>query len=308
MSLSPRSDSATIDPSQLPDLFSSTYTLQYFQVAIVTVLAYDSLLTPSFPKNFSCNSVQVVYFANRYFGIFGAIAGLFCEFSHLSSDLSYWVTIISIDYILMIRVLTLWYQDKNLAIFLKILIIVEAVAKLGFIIYFNVIEQVGSASFENIITVCGEENSPSWQVGLADWVIQLAYAMILMVLALYKASEYWKTSAGFKGFKLIKVVIQDQILYFIFVIIITVFAILGFKLQLSTVFLGTLLNTLGNPSFLCILGSRILINLKDAGEQGCNEGTSYKVPTRTVTEMDFAESINREREIEMEGVGRDAPI
>ena len=32
-----------------------------------------------------------------------------------------------------------------------------------------------------------------------------------MTLAIYKAAEYWKLSAGFKGFTLIKVLIEDQI-------------------------------------------------------------------------------------------------
>jgi hypothetical protein len=36
-----------------------------------------------------------------------------------------------------------------------------------------------------------------------------------MILALYKAVEYWKVSAGLKGFKLINVLIVDQLLYFL---------------------------------------------------------------------------------------------
>lgn len=36
-----------------------------------------------------------------------------------------------------------------------------------------------------------------------------------MVLALCKATEYWRISAGFKGFTLVKVLIYDQILYFL---------------------------------------------------------------------------------------------
>ena len=43
----------------------------------------------------------------------------------------------------------------------------------------------------------------------------LAYAVILLCLALYKAVVYWKMSAHFKGFKLVKVVIEDQVFYFV---------------------------------------------------------------------------------------------
>ena len=42
----------------------------------------------------------------------------------------------------------------------------------------------------------------------------MIYGALLMVLALYKAAEYWRMSAGFKGFTLVKVLIIDQILYF----------------------------------------------------------------------------------------------
>lgn len=43
----------------------------------------------------------------------------------------------------------------------------------------------------------------------------MVYGIILMGLALYKAAEYWRMSAGFKGFALVKVLIKDQVLYFI---------------------------------------------------------------------------------------------
>ena len=45
-------------------------------------------------------------------------------------------------------------------------------------------------------------------------IIPLAYAILLLILAIYKGAEYWRMSAGLKGFMLVKVVIRDQILYF----------------------------------------------------------------------------------------------
>ena len=42
----------------------------------------------------------------------------------------------------------------------------------------------------------------------------MVYGTILMVLAIYKALEYWKISAGSKGFTLVKILIRDQVLYF----------------------------------------------------------------------------------------------
>lgn len=51
--------------------------------------------------------------------------------------------------------------------------------------------------------------------------------------------------------------------------------------------LGTLsfyiLYVIGSPTLLCILGNYLLIHLKEAGETGLNEGTSYRLdPTSTM--------------------------
>ena len=83
------------------------------------------------------------------------------------------------------------------------------------------------------------------------------------------------------------------------VILVSVFATLAFELQTSNNFLAIILQHLGNPSFLCVLGSRMLFNLKEAGERGQNEGTSYNATSRTVSGMEFAEPgpVNCEGEI-----------
>ena len=51
---------------------------------------------------------------------------------------------------------------------------------------------------------------------------------------------------------------------------------------------------IGHPSLLCILGSRMFFNLKEAGKQGLNEGTSYR--PRTVSNMEFEQGEGGERE------------
>lgn len=64
--------------------------------------------------------------------------------------------------------------------------------------------------------------------------------------------------------------------------------IMWYKLIISNAFLANLLQSLGRPSFLCILGSSMLFNLKEAGERGLNQGTSYRVNSRSVSAMEFA--------------------
>lgn len=43
----------------------------------------------------------------------------------------------------------------------------------------------------------------------------MTYGVILMALAVYKAAEFWKLSSGFKGLNLVKVLIADQVVYFV---------------------------------------------------------------------------------------------
>lgn len=40
------------------------------------------------------------------------------------------------------------------------------------------------------------------------------FGLVIMVLAVYKAAIMWKENGEFRGLNLIKVLIQDQLLYF----------------------------------------------------------------------------------------------
>ena len=53
-----------------------------------------------------------------------------------------------------------------------------------------------------------------------------------------------------------------------------------------------LLQVLGDPFLLCTLGSRLLVNLKEAAELGVNVGTEFKLSTSesshsTLSEIEF---------------------
>ena len=75
----------------------------------------------------------------------------------------------------------------------------------------------------------------------------------------------------------------------------SVFNILNFKVQVSNIFLSGVLTQLGNPALSSLLGSRMLFNMKEAAERGLNEGTNYRTPPSTMSEMDFAEPANPHR-------------
>ena len=59
--------------------------------------------------------------------------------------------------------------------------------------------------------------------------------------------------------------------------------------------MSDVLAILGNTPSLTILGSRMLFNLKEAGELGVNEGTNVRVTSRTLSDLDFAEPENAQR-------------
>ena len=61
--------------------------------------------------------------------------------------------------------------------------------------------------------------------------------------------------------------------------------IVEFKVETDNPTVPIVLQFLGSPSFLCVLGSRMLFHLKEAGERGTNEGTSYRL--KTITDIAF---------------------
>ncbi|KAH8112217.1 hypothetical protein DFH11DRAFT_1511949, partial [Phellopilus nigrolimitatus] len=193
--------------------------------------------------------------------------------------------------ILLMRVLALYHQttDKRLAACLRTLFGLEAAFLLGIRVYTSIYEGIVVGELVEGVKFCGANGDPSKLWGSLSWLVLAApilYAVILMVLALYKAAEHWRETAGFNQFTLVKVLVQDQAIYFIMVIFCSVMHIVSNQLIIPNVLLAELLNALGSPSFLCILGSHLLVHLKEAGERGANGGTSYRM--RTMSDIEFS--------------------
>ena len=72
------------------------------------------------------------------------------------------------------------------------------------------------------------------------------------------------------------------------VVAVSVIDVLVFRVRIPNNFAALVLNAIGNPILLSILGSRMLVNLKEAGEMGLNEGTNYRISSRTVSRIEFA--------------------
>ncbi|KAL5528839.1 hypothetical protein ACEPAG_4813 [Sanghuangporus baumii] len=282
----------TISPSMVSTFVKDFTISQYFQGATMTCLVYDTLITldrellgetllvrlKTSPKK----HVSIVYFMNRYSGIFGEIARIVCKFAMWTRVTSDLLTIILIDYILMIRVIALYSRAKFLTLVLQILLVVEAILMLGMMVHISLAEGLTVKTLAKGLAVCGETNNVVG-FGIAWWSIPMVYSAILFLLALYKAIVYWKGNRGFEGSTLIRVLIQDQIIYFLLAITCNFLNVLEFKLRVSNGLLSALLDTLGSPAFLCIFGSRMLLNLKEAAEKD-NYSTDQNEFTRE-TEM-----------------------
>ncbi|KAH8106563.1 hypothetical protein DFH11DRAFT_1233451 [Phellopilus nigrolimitatus] len=290
-----RSDVESVDPSLLPLYISEIDITQYTGVALLTLLVYDMLITMdkevkyfwSSPRSF----VSLIYFANRYIGILATLSGMIILIKQMKhcfgffwiEELANLMTVLLIDYILLMRVLALYHQDKRLAACLRTLFGLEAAFLLGILIYGNIYQEIVVLDFEKSVTICGVNRGSPIVWGSLSWAAPMLYEIILMVLALYKAAEYWRETGGFSQFALVKVLIQDQAIYFR-VIFCSVTEIMAIQLLISSTVVADLLDVLGSPSLLCLLGSRLLVHLKEAGEIGAG-GTSYRMNTMSNIEF-----------------------
>ncbi|EJC99670.1 uncharacterized protein FOMMEDRAFT_30979 [Fomitiporia mediterranea MF3/22] len=151
-----------IDSGVVPTIYSELRFAEYFQLAIVTVLLYDTITTLD---------KEIKFFWNRYIGIFSAIAYLWyntyhvtrrlCQrfsnplhpipgsFTLLTAVASNWITINMIDYILLMRVLALFAQGryhsfalglltKKATILLRTLFGIEAAAMFAILSYVQI--------------------------------------------------------------------------------------------------------------------------------------------------------------------------
>ncbi|KAL5498496.1 hypothetical protein ACEPAH_1849 [Sanghuangporus vaninii] len=184
--------------------------------------------------------------------------------------------------------MALFHQDKRLAITLKVLLGLEACIDLGILIYNVLFIGIAVGSLAEGMTVCVVNRFPQRALSIVSWLTPMVYGMILLVLALYKAAEYWKLSSGFMGFHLVRVLIQDQVIYYGFVIFCSVCKIVYNSTIEISPFAANVLFAAGSPILLCILGGQLLINLKEAGERGANGGTNY-MPTG-ISNINFGEN------------------
>ncbi|KAH8106551.1 hypothetical protein DFH11DRAFT_1549884 [Phellopilus nigrolimitatus] len=255
----------------------------FARLAMLTLLVYNTVITME---------KEIKYFWNCYIGSFGAISIIvsnetLCKHPDttfhslliiLKGHNFIWIQVLT--NILLMCVLALYHQDNRLAAFLRTLFGLGAAFSLTMVIYDTIYEEIIVEELAEGVTFCGANRATPKVWSSLIWAPPILYELILMVLALYKAAEHWRETAGFIQFTLVKVLIQDQAIYFIIVM-----HIVSDQLSITNVLLAHLLNVLGSPSLLCVLGSHLLVHLKEAGERGANGGTSYRMKTMSGIEF-----------------------
>ncbi|KAH8108253.1 hypothetical protein DFH11DRAFT_1517166 [Phellopilus nigrolimitatus] len=286
-----RSDVEPVDPSLVPLFITELDIEKYTQVAILTLLVYNAVITMD---------KEIRYFWVRVVCLISArgIRLLTMERRALLAASEDLMTILLIDCnvfllgmlkhssctncltdIFLMRVLALYHQDKRLAVCLRTLFGLEAAFLLGIIIYDILYEEIVVGELAKGVTGSVINRKPPKVWGALSWLA------LLFLGNIYKAAEHWRETAGFSQFTLVKVLIQDQAIYFIMVIFCSVMQIMADQLYISNILLAYLLNTLGSTSLLSVLGSHLLVHLKEAGERGANGGTSYRMPTMSNIEF-----------------------
>ncbi|KAH8109722.1 hypothetical protein DFH11DRAFT_1709505 [Phellopilus nigrolimitatus] len=256
-----RSDVEPVDPSLVPLFITEIVIEQYALVAVLTLLVYDTVITMDKEVNRSWHY-------------------------HLRTLQAIYVLCTTAYYILLMRVLALYHQNKRLAAFLRTLFGLDAAFTLGIPIYITIYVEIVVLDLGKGVTLCGANRNPPKAWAALSWAAPMLYGIILMILALYKAAEHWRVTAGFSQFTLVKVLIQDQAIYFMMVIFCSIIEITANQLYIPNPLLANFLNVLGSPSLLCVLGSHLLVHLKEAGERGVNGGTSYRM--QTMSDIEFS--------------------
>ncbi|PAV22947.1 hypothetical protein PNOK_0001400 [Pyrrhoderma noxium] len=208
-----------------------------------------------------------------------------CSFSQWSNAAANNITIIIVDYILMLRVLALWNNNEKLLVSLKTLLFVEAVAKTR-----RAAKSCTAMAIEvaTNLSFCGTfayRDPHLINLGVIDWMLPAIVGLVFLSLALIKGVKYMKYPA-FGGVRLVKILIEDQAFYYAIALSCSVLNIIQFKVRIRNSALTSVFSVLGNPSFQCLLGSRLFFNLKEAA-LGTSEGSTRH--TKSLGELIFVD-------------------
>ncbi|KZT00706.1 uncharacterized protein LAESUDRAFT_764378 [Laetiporus sulphureus 93-53] len=276
-----RDVSEVLSPDEVPDQVQGNQTGIYVSVVLATLVSYDAICTFDKEVRYFWNGCTLGMTKTVFFLVCASTSNspeksshhalLIGNVSQWGKDFSYWVTIIAIDYILMIRVLALYHNGLSPLMFLR-----------NF-------PKFGLLGLTPSITSCSYFAPGNEDTYILDWTIPLAYEALLLALALYKATKFWKSN-GLHGSRLVWVLIKDQAVYFALAISCSVLYIVD-DIVLMSPTLTSVIQAMGSPTLLCILGSRMFFNLKEAAGHGINVGTNWSSYSHGTDDVFHFESV-----------------
>ncbi|PAV19227.1 hypothetical protein PNOK_0416000 [Pyrrhoderma noxium] len=272
--------------SALVPLLDFTYLQQSIYVAISTLLVYDAVIhMDSEVKHFwkqPWQKISLLFFANRYIGILGAFSRLPMDSINVSTNLNlFWfgsianlITIVTVDYVLLLRVCAMYSSgSRNVSILLKVLLLIEALIRLGMIIYTRPRLEISVVKLVTGGTTCRDTvqaGAISGRVPILNWSFSMIYGIIIIALTINKAIKFWKTS-NVRTVTLINSMVRDQAIYFFILTICCTMCIVEDVINLQNNVWNAILLAIGSTSYLSLLGCRMLVHLKEFGsnhEQG----------------------------------------
>ncbi|KAI5120947.1 hypothetical protein M0805_001652 [Coniferiporia weirii] len=305
MHVYPRSDvgpnAAQLDPSLVVYWLSTLDQELYCRVAVTSVLLYDIIITMdkeiayfwSAPRSL----VSLIYFLNRYIALFISLFDIKSTALPWSYQIAGWMGILLIDCILMMRVLALFSGNKKLAACLAALFVTEGAVMLGVLVRIETSVQDMVVIILPGRTGCASQGVFLQNWATAYWVPTLVFEVILTALALYKALCYRRECAALGGdgvsgsgsrTSLLTVLVRDQAIYFVLVIICGLASVSSYWIALGQY--SSNVSLFANAALPCVLGSRLLCNLKEEAARTSRGGASMSLGGRTtmVSEIRFS--------------------
>ncbi|KAL5481101.1 hypothetical protein ACEPAI_10042 [Sanghuangporus weigelae] len=278
------------------------------RLSAMIVVIYDTLLTMDReveffwdPQKQRWSYIKVIYFVNRYGGLLILVVDTWAVDIGISPKLichtivvqfyfqqwTGWIAVLLVEIILIIRVNTLYERSRTSTLVLSTLFFAQAALMATVLIKWDLISIL---AFFDDIHACGSQLAPPYWISFF-WLPPIIMDFILLVLTLRKSLALRKITPGknWSELRLHRTLVRDQALYFVGIFICSL-ANMGFFTIYPKILCAALGFALGFP---CVMGSRILLNLREMAREEMRCGLST---SKVFTSIQFAEQTLRQQE------------
>ncbi|OCB90549.1 hypothetical protein A7U60_g2227 [Sanghuangporus baumii] len=198
-----------------------------------------------------------------------------------------WIAVLLVEVILIIRVNTLYERSRTSTLVLSTIFFAQAALMATVLIKWDLISIL---VFFDDIHACGSQLAPPYWISFF-WLPPIIMDFILLVLTLRKSLALRRITPGksWSELRLHRTLVRDQALYFVGIFICSL-ANMGFFTIYPKILCAALGFALGFP---CVMGSRILLNLREIAREEMRCGLST---SKVFTSIQFAEQTLRQQE------------